>query len=75
MRRRCLVDEPPSDIPEGHVLGGKTMMSWGNLPKHRGMAKDVVIHSYTFMARTPRAVSIITDSIKMSCNYYGESFS
>lgn len=33
------------------------------------MAGDVVIHSYTFMARTPRAVSFIIEQIKMFCNH------
>lgn len=45
------------------------MMSCSHSPGPHGMAGDVVIHGYTFMARTPRAVSLIIDWIKMSCNH------
>lgn len=42
-------------------------MSCSRSPGPHRTAGDVVIHCYTFMARTPRAVSLIIDWIKMSC--------
>lgn len=65
-----------SDFLEGRVLGEKTMMSYSHSPGPCGMSGDVVIHGYTFMARTPRAGSFIIDWIKMQPPvYHREPFS
>lgn len=40
------------------------MMSCSHFPGTRRMARDVVIHGYTFMSRTLRAVSFIINQIK-----------
>ena len=67
-----MLDETPSlTFSKAVFLGGKRMMSRNHLPEPHGMmGGGVVIQGYTFMARTPTAVSFITDWIKTSgCNH------
>lgn len=63
-------DTPSLTFLKAVYLKGKTMMSCSHSPGPHGMAGDVVIHSYTFMARTLRAVSLIIEWIKMPHNHY-----